>query len=285
MLARNALSTTLLITFSAALAVSLSGCSSPAGNPNAASLSSNTVATQVNSSVRPAADRARDHYRHPAETLTFFQLEPHHTVVEIWPGAGWYSRILAPYLRDKGRFIAAHWAADSPVTFFRNSRAAFDREFVQSDQPYGPVHVRMLEPPRQNQLTAEIQADRILTFRNVHNWMRNDQEQAMFNSMFVALKAGGVLGVVEHRAPPQFSRAQMIESGYVSEAYVQKLAEKAGFILEASSEINANPADSKNYPAGVWTLPPTLRLGETDKARYLAVGESDRMTLRFRKPL
>ncbi len=267
----------LLLALGTVLTMSISSCSSPASNHNAA--------IHTDSSVRPAADRARDHYRHPAATLTFFQLEPYHTVVEIWPGAGWYSRILAPYLRDKGRFIVAHWAPDSPVTFFRNSRAAFDREFVQPSQPYGPVGVLILEPPRHNQLTAEIQANRILTFRNVHNWMRNDQEQAMFNSMFAALKAGGILGVVEHRASPDFSRTQMIESGYVSEAYVQKLAEKAGFTLEASSEINANPADRKHYPAGVWTLPPTLRLGATDKARYLAVGESDRMTLRFRKPL
>jgi len=285
MAAINAIYSTLLLTLGAALTASLSSCSSPANNLNATSQSVDNTAIVIDNSVRPAADSARDRYRHPAETLAFFQLEPQHTVVEIWPGGGWYSRILAPYLQADGRYIAAHWAADSPVAFFRNSRAAFDQEFTQPEQPYGPVRVLILEPPRQNQLTADIQADRILTFRNVHNWMRNHQEQAIFDSMFAALRAGGILGVVEHRAPPGFNRDDMVKSGYVSESYVQQLAENAGFVLEARSEVNANTADSKDYPDGVWTLPPSLRLGETNKARYLAIGESDRMTLRFRKPL
>jgi predicted methyltransferase len=164
-------------------------------------------------------------------------------------------------------------------------RQRFDQIFLAQPQRYGNILMTQLEPPSHTQLAADNSVDKVLTFRNVHNWMRNQQQQTVFNAAFAALKPGGIFGVVEHRAPEDFSLQQMIDSGYVSEAYVKQLAANAGFEFVAASEVNANPADDKQHPRGVWTLPPSLRLGEQDKARYLAIGESDRMTLKFRKPL
>jgi len=258
----------------------LSGCSSALPHNQ----TREQLQTAADFSHRSTAEQSRDAARHPFATLAFFELQPDDTVVEIWPGGGWYTQILAPLLKDKGQLIAAHWPEDSEVGFFRRVRAQFDRKFLSQPQRYGDIHISLLEPPQQLQLAAANSADKVLTFRNVHNWMRNHQEQAVFNAAFKALKPGGILGVVEHRAPDHFSRQQMVDSGYVSSVYVQQLARAAGFELLASSDINANPKDNKNHPAGVWTLPPTLRLGEQDKAHYLAIGESDRMTLKFRKP-
>jgi predicted methyltransferase len=235
-------------------------------------------------SARTSVEHQRDQYRHPAQTLQFFDVQPDHTVVEIWPGSGWYSAILAPYLRNKGKFIAAHWPHDSKVEFFRKTREQYDQRFTKHRDVYGSIDIVELEPPTYMDLGEAGQADRVLTFRNVHNWMRTGQEQAVFDAAHVALKRGGMLGVVEHRAPQNFTREQMIESGYVSEAYVTELAINAGFEPFEHSEINANPNDTHLYPAGVWTLPPTLRLGDQDREKYLAIGESDRMTLSFRKP-
>ncbi|WP_419811748.1 class I SAM-dependent methyltransferase [Bacterioplanoides sp.] len=257
------------------------------GNSQAQDSGTNLVQKPLNigdQSHRSEQQRQRDQFRHPAETLAFFEIKPSDTVVEIWPGGGWYSQILAPLLKDNGQLIAAHWPTDSKVGYFRRLRSEFESNFLSKPEQYGNIQITHLEPPKHLKMAEDSSADKVLTFRNVHNWMRNQQEQAVFNAAFKALKSGGILGVVEHRAPDSFSYDKMVQSGYVSEAYVKELAKKAGFELLASSEVNANAKDTKNHPKGVWTLPPSLRLGDVDKEKYLAIGESDRMTLKFIKP-
>ncbi|PTU31337.1 class I SAM-dependent methyltransferase [Stenotrophobium rhamnosiphilum] len=240
----------------------------------------------VDNPTRSTEFRARDVYRHPLQTLKFFDVNADMTVVEIWPGAGWYTEILAPLLRGRGQYIAAGFvvSAENSPRWRQDMAQDFAKKFANSPELYGHVQVTELGAPDRWQMAPAGSADRVLTFRNVHNWMTGGFEREMFAAMFTALKPGGVLGVVEHRAKPDATLEQMKKSGYVTEAYVIQLAENAGFKLQAKSEINANLKDSKDYPQGVWTLPPTLRLGEQDKQKYLDIGESDRMTLKFVKP-
>jgi len=228
---------------------------------------------------------ARDIYRHPKQTLQFFEVSAELTVVEIWPGGkGWYTEILAPLLRGKGRFYAAQFPADSPVVYFSKSAAAYKERLAALPTVYDQVIITELAYDGQGEIAPAESADRVLTFRNIHNWMRKDSEVTVMQTMYRTLKPGGILGVVEHRAKPDTSRDVMVKSGYVTEAYVISTAKQAGFVLIDRSEINANPGDSASHPEGVWTLPPSLRLGDEDRAKYLAIGESDRMTLKFRKP-
>jgi predicted methyltransferase len=233
---------------------------------------------------RSAEHKARDKYRHPLQTLEFFDVKENMTVVEIWPGEGWYTEILAPYLRNKGKLYAAHFSADAEEPYFKKSLVNFVKKMHKQPKVYDKVQLTVLQPPEFLQIAPDGSADRVLTFRNVHNWMKNDQAAAVFNAMYKALKPGGILGIVEHRSrasKPQDTRA---ESGYVSEDYVIALARNAGFEYLAKSEINANSKDTKNYPEGVWTLPPSLKLKDKDRNKYLAIGESDRMTIKFIKP-
>ena len=236
---------------------------------------------------RSADNIARDQYRHPKSTLQFLDIQPHHTVVEIWPGTGWYSEILAPMLRAKGQFYAAHFPANSHIKFFRSSRSQFVQKIKLMPEAYDKVNITNFAPPHQLSIAPAGSADRVLTFRNVHNWMKNDSEQQAFNAFYQALKPGGMLGVVEHKAPDSFNLQKMVDSGYVGQWYVIKLAEQAGFTFVGASAINANIKDKKDHPNGVWTLPPTLRLpADADKnlqEKYRAIGESDRMTLKFIK--
>ncbi|MBE8168617.1 MAG: class I SAM-dependent methyltransferase [Shewanella sp.] len=257
-----------------------------------ASISSVTAAERANAAplkfdfqYRSDKEQARDKYRHPKKTLSFFEVDATDTIVEIWPGGGWYTQVLAPALKNQGHYIAAHWPKDSKVNFFKVNRAKFDQKFTANIQRYGELSVSNIEPPMNPNMAPEEAADVVLTFRNVHNWIGKNIEEDVFAAAFRALKPGGVFGVVEHRANPGTSRREMIESGYVTEEFVRQQAAKAGFVFEESSEINANAKDTKDYPAGVWTLPPTLRLKDLNKGKYLAIGESDRMTLKFRKPL
>jgi predicted methyltransferase len=244
------------------------------------------LAAAIASPERTPKFVARDVYRHPLETLQFFHLRPDQTVVEIWPGRGWYMEILAPYLHDRGRYYAAIEApdvADAPQEARDN--AAFLRKRIADDPTrFGKVIVTELHPPQLTEICPPGTADVVLTFRNVHNWLGSGTQQAQFDAFFKALKPGGVLGVVEHRGKPGISLAETRKSGYMDEEYVKKLAATAGFHFDAESPINDNPKDTKDYPEGVWTLPPTLTLGDKDRAKYVAIGESDRMTLRFVKP-
>jgi predicted methyltransferase len=231
----------------------------------------------VDSPSRSSDERARDQYRHPIETLLFFGLKPDMTVVEIWPGGGWYTDILGPYLKDQGKLYAA-------VNKGENA-AEYQKKLADDPARFGKVTVTELDPPDKMQIAPAGSADMVVTFRNVHNWMRGGNGEAVFKAMYAALKPGGVLGVEEHRGDPSKPQDPKAASGYVREDYVITLAEEAGFILTGKSDINANPKDTKDYAKGVWTLPPTFRLGDTDKAKYLAIGESDRMTLKFLKPI
>lgn len=243
------------------------------------------VASQVLSgSHRSQRHVARDVYRNPSATLQFFDVQPNMTVVEIWPGGGWYTEILAGHV-SAGKLYAAHFPEDSELPYFAKSRSAFKEKLKASPEVYSDVVLAEFSPA-QNRLTVpDASADRVVTFRNVHNWMRTMNEAEAFALFFRVLKPGGILGVVEHRARPGTSWQDMKESGYMTETYVIGLAEQAGFVLDARSEINSNPKDTASHPSGVWTLPPTLRLGDKNRARYLDIGESDRMTLRFVKPV
>ncbi len=238
----------------------------------------------VQSDFRQGKHVSRDIYRHPVETLTFFGITPTQTVIELWPGSGWYSEILAPYLAPHGQYIAASFETQPEVETLGNRYRAnagmkFETWMEDNKAQLGPAKIIVLDPPHKLKLGEDNSADLVLTFRNLHNWASNDQLENVFMAAFNVLKDGGVFGVVEHRANPGMS----FSSGYMEQASVVALAQKVGFTLAASAEINANPKDTKDYAKGVWTLPPSLALGETDKAKYQAIGESDRMTLKFVK--
>ena len=234
---------------------------------------------------RSEANRLRDKYRHPRETLLFFGLRPDMTVVEIWPGGGWYSEIIGPVLRERGKYVLAQYATENPKVagWQRTTREKQQAVVTQQAALYGKPVFTSFGPPEHLAIAPAASADLVLTFRNVHNWSSQQSDQAAFQAFFNALKPGGVLGVVEHRARPGISFEQMVKTGYMTEAYVIGLAEKAGFKLTDKSEINANPLDTTDHPNGVWTLPPMMR-GRLDPEKYNAIGESDRMTLKFRKP-
>ena len=233
-------------------------------------------------SWRLAANSARDVYRHPKATLQFFGVRPDQTIVEITPGGGWYSEILAPLLNDNGHYIAAV-AAPKNGDEARRDDSALQRKFAADPAHYGHAQIVQFDP-HAPVFGAPGSADMVLTFRNVHNWAADGSAEAMFKSFFAVLKPGGVLGVEDHRADSGKKLDEVVNSGYLPTDYVIKLATDAGFKLDAQSEINANPKDDHNHPKGVWTLPPTYDMGETDKAKWKAIGESDRMTLRFVKP-
>jgi len=245
-----------------------------AGDDQAAVVAS--LKTILASRERSPENRARDRYRHPLETLTWFGIKPDMTVVEISPGAGWYTEILAPFLKAHGKLYEA----------VRSGEAAqrFKRKLAANPAMYSKVIITEHGPPETTGIAPAGSADMVLTFRNVHNWISGGYAKDMFKAMYLALKPGGVLGLVEHRGNPALPQDPKASSGYVREDYVIKLAEGAGFQLVGRSEINANPKDTKDYPDGVWTLPPTLRLKARDRQKYLAIGESDRMTLKFIKP-
>lgn len=229
----------------------------------------------------------RDQYRHPVETLEFFGFKPTMTVVEIAPGGGWYSEILAPALKEQGTYYAAHFPADSSVGYYQRALAGFKKKIAE-DERFNKVKLTEFAPSTHLDIAPAGSADMVLTFRNVHNWyMSKDKDAAAnaFKSFYKALKPGGTLGVVEHRLPEAQADEMQKSSGYMKQSVVIELAKQAGFELAASSDINANSLDTADHPQGVWTLPPSLKLGEQDAAKYKAIGESDRMTLKFKKPL
>jgi len=232
---------------------------------------------------RSEANRARDTWRHPLDTLLFFGIKPDMTVVEVWPGTGgWYTEVLAPLLAEHGKLFAAQIPAEPGNAFATSMRAAYAAKLDARPDLYGKVTVTTLGPG-----SAEIappgSCDLVLTFRNLHNWMNQGYAPDAISAMNRALKPGGILGVVDHRGDPSKPQDPRASNGYVTEAYAIALIESAGFELVARSEINANPNDTRDYEQGVWTLPPELRQGSRDRAKYQAIGESDRFTLKFRK--
>jgi len=233
-------------------------------------------------SWREPANAARDPYRHPRETLEFFGLKPGMTVVQLWPGTGWYTEVLAPVLKDHGQLIDA--AVPARGENESDNTVRYLAKLKKDPAVYGKVKTVDFAPPGKMDLGPEGSADMVLTFRNLHNWQGRGQLDNVFQAAFKVLKHGGVFGVVEHRAAAGKTVDQTYDSGYMPVDYVIQEAKKAGFTLADQSEINANPKDTKDYPKGVWTLPPTYTLGDKDRAKYAAIGESDRMTLKFVKP-
>ena len=234
---------------------------------------------------RSAANRARDVYRHPRETLSFFGLREDMTVLEVWPGGGgWYTEVLAPVLRDHGRYIAAGFDPKVDSKYQQDGIKAFADKLASRPDLYGKATVTALQNPGALQPAPEGSVDMVLTFRNLHNWMSREAAEPMLAAMYRVLKPGGILGMVEHRASKELPQDPRAKSGYVRADYAIELARASGFELIGSSEVNANPKDTKDYPQGVWTLPPTYREGDANRERYAAIGESDRFTLRFRKP-
>jgi predicted methyltransferase len=239
---------------------------------------------------RSEANRARDRYRHPKETLEFFGLRPDMTVVEIWPGGGWYTDVLAPVLRERGKLYVAQYGSKPPFPYQQR-----EMDTLAGKMRAAPDLYRSVTPTALGLFTNELEiappgtVDLVVTFRNVHNWFQEgygppNAAELAFRAMFAALKPGGVLGVVDHRWPDPKTEDPGARNGYVSEERVTLYAEAAGFELAGRSDVNRNPRDTHDYPEGVWTLPPDLALGDRDRDKYLAIGESDRLTLKFVKP-
>jgi predicted methyltransferase len=231
---------------------------------------------------RSDKNKARDQYRHPKQTLEFLGFNEHMTVVELAPGGGWYTEILAPALKGSGTLYGAHYPDSGDDSYYSKSRRRLEKKLA-SNVVFSEVKLTDFTPKKGSVVAPAASADLVLTFRNLHNWGFDGVKQ-VFEDAYAALKPGGVLGVIEHRMPATMDFETHKKSGYFPQAKAIELAEQAGFTFEASSEINANPKDSADHEKGVWTLPPVLRLGDKDKAKYLAIGESDRMTLKFRKP-
>jgi len=255
----------------------------------AAPVVADAIRDAVGGSHRAEANRARDVYRHPVETLDFFGLKPGMTVVEMSPGAGWYTEILAAAVRSDGKLYAAQGPLNEVPAYQRRNMGNFLLMMGQNNDLYGSVTVTTFLPPYLVDIAPRGSADMVLTFRNLHNWAAAQQADGVsgsmaFRAMFDALKPGGILGVVDHRWPENRDAAEGFKSGYMKESQAIAMAEAVGFRLLAKSEVNANPKDTRDHPRGVWTLPPTLLLGETDRDKYLAIGESDRFTLKFVKP-
>jgi predicted methyltransferase len=282
---RNPLSRACLLGLVLATAAPLAQAATPA---DAASVPAPDAALQaaIDGSWRDPANTARDAHRHPGQTLAFFGIEPDMTVVEITPGGGWYAEILAPYLKERGKYVAAvvdpgAYEAGRQRDYYQKGKDGLAKKFAGAPAQFDQAAVVDYDP-KAPAFGAPGSADMVLTFRNVHNWRGAGQAEGMFKAFHEVLKPGGVLGVVEHRAKADVPAED--KSGYVGTDQVIALAKAAGFELAASSEVNANPRDTRDHPNGVWTLPPSNNHPEADRAKYQAIGESDRMTLRFVKP-
>jgi predicted methyltransferase len=239
------------------------------------------LVSAVASPARNPKAVARDAARHPVEELTFFGLTPKMTVVELWPGGGYWTDILGPYLAAGGRYYIA---LPAPGNAEEDTGAKRLRDHIAAEKDrLGPLHETTLGAGHFD-IAPPGSADLVLTFRNLHNWMEDGYADEVLAAAFKALKPGGVLGIEEHRGRNDQPQDPKAKSGYVRQDHATALAKKAGFELVGSSEVNANPRDTKDWVDGVWTLPPTLSQGEKDRARYVAVGEADNFVLKFRKP-
>jgi predicted methyltransferase len=272
-----------LATLAAIAALGIAACAGLAPADGERAVARADLAAVVAGNHRPADHRARDQYRHPVETLTFFGLRPDMTVVELWPFGGWYTEILAPYVRDRGVYYAA--AMDPASTSEEDVRNNAELRALLDSRPdlYSKVRWSVLAGGQMN-IAPEGTADMVLTFRNIHNWAWTGIERDVLAAAYRALKPGGILGVVEHRSNDPDFDPKTPGQAWVGEDYAVRLVESAGFRLVARSDINRNPLDTKDYPRGVWTLPPTYAMGDQDRDRYAAIGESDRFTLKFEKP-
>jgi predicted methyltransferase len=232
---------------------------------------------------RSEENRARDRYRHPKETLLFFGIRPEMSVLEVWPEPGWYTEVIVPLVKDKGKYYAAVIEPDPTSRYIAERLETYRQKLASRPDLYGRVAV-VTFPSGGSDAAPPGSLDMVVTFRNIHNWMARDSASQAFATIYKALKPGGVLGVVEHRGNPAVAQDPKAKSGYVNEDYAIKLIEAQGFKLVAKSQVNANPQDTKDYEQGVWTLPPSYRLGNKDREKYAEIGESDRFTLKFVKP-
>lgn len=267
---------TLLLAATALLATS---CSTTSTRESTA-LALDTILT---GSHRSPENSARDRARHPKETLLFFGIRPEMKVLEVWPEPGWYTEIIAPLVREHGKYYAAVIAADPQSKYVTARLADYQQKLASKPDTYGAVEV-VTFPADGSDVVPPESVDMAVTFRNIHNWLARDSAVAAFATLYKAIKPGGVLGVVEHRGNPAVQQDPKAKSGYVNEDYAIHLIEEQGFKLVGKSQVNANPKDTKDYEQGVWTLPPTYRLGDKDRQRYTDIGESDRFTLKFVKP-
>jgi len=245
------------------------------------------IRTSLAGPQRTDAAKARDKYRHPAETLESFGLEPNMTVIELNPGGGWYTAVLAPVLRDQGKLVVVGGdPKGDPKSEMTQDAIALQARFQKTPDAFGKVAVVVLTRDQPFVYGAPESADMVLTFRNLHNWIEAKMTDQILGAAFKVLKHGGVLGLTDHRAKVGASTNPKVigDTGYIPEAEAIRIVEAAGFKLAGKSEVNANPKDTKDYPRGVWTLPPTFVLKDVDHAKYEAIGESDRMTLKFVKP-
>ena len=263
-----------------ASAVLLAACAATSSRQSTAEALTGILAADY----RAQENRARDRYRHPKETLLFFGIRPEMSVLEVWPEPGWYTEVIAPLVRDKGKYYAAVIAADPESKYISQRLENYRQKLAERPDLYGRVSVVSF-PADGSDAVPPASVDMVVTFRNIHNWMSRGTTAQAFATMYRALRPGGVLGVVEHRGNPAVAQDPQAKSGYVNEDYAIKLIEAQGFRLVGKSQVNANPRDTKDYEQGVWTLPPTYRLGDKDHDKYAAIGESDRFTLRFVKPL
>ena len=248
------------------------------------------VDAAINGDHRPAEDKARDVYRKPKQVLDFLGFRSDMTVVEIWPGGGWYTRILAPALKERGTFYAAQYSVNPRYGYQRRYFGNFLTMLGDKPDLYRQVVVTHLSLPYQLEIAPHGSADMVVTFRNVHNWVARGYDSGRFadvafTAVYDALKPGGIFGIVDHRWPDPATEDPEHRNGYLSKELTMALAESAGFEFVAESDILANPRDTHEHPQGVWTLPPTLALGDKDRDKYVAIGESDRFLLKFRKPL
>ncbi len=239
--------------------------------------------SSIQGTHREAKNVARDVYRHPKETLMFFDLQPDMKVLEILPGRGWYTEILAPLMKDSGELTVASFGDTHPTKYLRNIHIDFMKKMNADTDTYGKVEVVVFNKTGYLAEIPDNSIDMVVTFRNTHNWIRFGGIEEIYAAFNRVLKPGGILGVVQHRADKGTDAKTTAEKGYVPESYLINLVEDAGFELVKKSDININLADSKDYPEGVWSLPPSYREKDKDKAKYTAIGESDRMTLKFIK--
>lgn len=244
-----------------------------------------TLEALIDGAHRTDAEKARNKYRHPVETLTFFGLKPDMTVVEISPSGGWYAGIIAPFVRDKGHYYAAGPARAGASDYAARTIKAFDARLAANPALYDKVRITELTPPNAVEIAPPGSADMVVTFRNLHNMMGDGTVTPILKAVYQALKPGGIFGVVDHRGDSTKPQDPKAASGYVNQEYAIKLIEEAGFKLVDASEVNANRRDTKDYPKGVWTLPPSFALKDQDRAKYATIGESDRFTLKFIKPV
>ena len=275
---------TIAVALIAAAAAALAACAvGPQADGAPRSEAGAGLAQVVGGAHRSAANKARDTHRHPLETLAFFGIEPHSTVVELWPFGGWYTEILAPYLRDQGVYYAAAMDPQSASPQELRYNESLNALLATRTDLYSRVRISVLAKNKMD-IAPPQSADFILSFRNIHNWVWAGMEKDVFAAAYRALKPGGVLGIVEHRSNDPDFEPRVPGQAYVGEEYAVRLIESAGFKLVARSGINNNPRDTKDHPKGVWTLPPSYALGDVDRERYTAIGESDRFTLKFVKP-